>query len=286
VDVSSKAPFKLRDSSEGFTKKLPKHLSEKLKPVHKRDNCKNHGTAHSFWIEAGDLIYDTVETDTMITYKFGDVKMKVKKHLLKYDENGLLVDDENDTEEDNSAEADFAHEFTINYYQIATYFPELARLKELLKLGALLAILRNIYNGTNKLIANINTTINASSVKNDINKISEEIKYPVYTEANVNSAYQDLLRANGLYDDSRVSYTEISSAKSKIRSQLQEGDTQILNSVTQVLAKGYHANESSIKYNVDSWLKNRYHVDTLASMLAQSAKDFIISEKKKNFKFY
>jgi hypothetical protein len=44
-----------------------------------------------------------------------DLKMKVKKHLLKKNTQGVLVDDENDVESDESAEAEFAKDFTDNY---------------------------------------------------------------------------------------------------------------------------------------------------------------------------
>ncbi|CAF4109894.1 unnamed protein product, partial [Didymodactylos carnosus] len=55
---------------------------------------------------------------------------------MKYDEQGNLIDDKTDNDE-QSAEAEFARIFTKYYEEIGDCFPELLRLKELLKLGAL-----------------------------------------------------------------------------------------------------------------------------------------------------
>eukprot|EP00350_Pseudokeronopsis_sp_OXSARD2_P002890 CAMPEP_0170551194 /NCGR_PEP_ID=MMETSP0211-20121228/9218_1 /TAXON_ID=311385 /ORGANISM="Pseudokeronopsis sp., Strain OXSARD2" /LENGTH=85 /DNA_ID=CAMNT_0010858213 /DNA_START=2511 /DNA_END=2768 /DNA_ORIENTATION=+ len=72
--------------------------------------------------------------------------MKVKKHLLKKDHTGKLVDAETDSD-DNSPEAEFCRVFTKNYDVIGQKFPELLRLKEMLKLSAVYvqldAILKN-----------------------------------------------------------------------------------------------------------------------------------------------
>ncbi|XWV25621.1 hypothetical protein QJ856_gp0132 [Tupanvirus deep ocean] len=281
IDVSTMAPFEFRDINEGFINKLPEHLREVIKPIHQRDNCISHGTAHRFWIEAGELVYDANENDTIITWKFADIKMKVKKHLLKYDEFGKLVDDENDTQDDDSAETEFAKNFTEYYEQVGVYFPELLRLKELLKLGGVLTILRSMYHNTKESINTIN--VDTYSIKNNLSNLSSQIKeYPVYTESNVTSAYYDVLRANGLFDDSRVAYSEISRTKDNIRSQLRDADQNILNQVTKILAEGYYCSEFDIKSIVQSWLQYRSsYADTLANKLAEGVRNYIISQKRK-----
>ncbi|XWV26959.1 hypothetical protein QJ857_gp0090 [Tupanvirus soda lake] len=281
IDVSSNMPFEFRDINEGFINKLPEYLREAIKPIHQRENCTSHGTAHRFWIEAGELVYDTDENDTMVTWKFADIKMKVKKHLLKYDEFGKLIDDENDVEDDNSAEAEFAKNFTKYYEHIGVFFPELLRLKELLKLGGVLTILRSMYHNTKESMSTIN--VDSSFIKKNLSNLSSQIKeYPLYTESNVSSAYYDVLRANGLSDDSRVAYSEISRTKDNIRSQLREADENILNQVTKILAEGYHCSEYDIHSTVKSWLQYRSsYADTLANKLAEGVRNYIISQKRK-----
>ena len=281
VDVNSKAPFEFRPAEENLINKLPYHLRDVLKPIHKRKNPAEHGTAHRFWIEAGEVLYQISETETTITCELSDVKMKVKKHLLKYDENGKLVDDESDIELDDSAEAQFAADFTKYYDEIGKSFPELLRLKELLKLGAVYTILVNIYNNTQKLINTIN--IDTSLVEKDLRSIRSQIKeYPVYTESNVYSAYNDILRQNGLYSDTNVAPNEITRTKDNIRSQLQEADVKILDQVTDILAKNYHTSAYGIKSNVELWLKyGGSYTNTLSGVLAASVKHYLISEKRK-----
>ncbi|CAF5217695.1 unnamed protein product, partial [Rotaria magnacalcarata] len=98
--------------------------------------------------------------------------MCVKKHRMKYDEKGNLIDDKDDNENDESAEAEFARVFTKYYDEIGEYFPELLRLKELLKLSVLSRIIQSRYESQCDLAAQIenDTTFETylTEVKNKI----------------------------------------------------------------------------------------------------------------------
>jgi hypothetical protein len=81
--------------------------------------------------------------------------MCVKQHRMKYDETGNLIDDTNDAENDQSAEAQFARTFTKYYDQTGDYFPELWRLKELLKLGIISRVIQARYESPCNFVSRI-----------------------------------------------------------------------------------------------------------------------------------
>lgn len=53
---------------------------------------------HRFWIEPGIISYNLNEKDDKILISFDKVSMCVKKHLMKYDKDGKLVDDDESDE--------------------------------------------------------------------------------------------------------------------------------------------------------------------------------------------
>lgn len=279
IDVCTMAPFVFRDITEGCLEKLPKKLQEVLKPIHLRDDT-HTDNAHRFWIEAGKLIYDTHETDDFITWKFSDVKMRVKKHLLKYDSNGKLIDDENDIEDDESAESQFARDFTKHYDAIGEYFPEFLRLKELLKIGAAYAIIQSVYQSTQQQISEL--TIDVGAISQHLYEIKTQIKdYPLNTNYHIEKEYQNILSINGIYEYN-VAYTEQEMIKQKIKDQLSAADYQMINQIAGALSKSYHGFEREIQPLVSSWF---YYYDTytqnkLVNALGSSLRNYIISQKK------
>ncbi|CAF1067100.1 unnamed protein product [Didymodactylos carnosus] len=140
IEVCSKPPFQMRQISNGFMKRLPEWLQNKLKPINNKLKLDN---LHRFWIEAQKITYQADSNknrhSNILTYYLGDVKMYVKTQLMQYDEKGHVIGDTNDQSNsndlvDDSPEAHFARTFTKYYDQIGLYFPELLRLKELLQL--------------------------------------------------------------------------------------------------------------------------------------------------------
>ena len=115
MEINSCWPFPMRLSSEGFMQRLPQRFQELLIPLQMRENFFSRGRIHRFWIEAGDPIYECSvdEKTTEIIYRLSDVLMWVKQHLMKYDDEGKLVDDGRyDDEPDFSREAQFVKAFT------------------------------------------------------------------------------------------------------------------------------------------------------------------------------
>ncbi|CAF4647590.1 unnamed protein product, partial [Rotaria sp. Silwood2] len=157
IEVCAKAPFQTRAASEGFMMRLPEWLRQELRPVHERKDGAARNSVHRFWIEAGEIPYECCfnEYNNTVTYYVSDVPMCVKKQLMKYDEQGNLIDDVSKINDDHSPEGEFAQAFTRNYDEIGSYFPELLRLKELLKLGVLLVFIRSTYNNVQKYINTI-----------------------------------------------------------------------------------------------------------------------------------
>ena len=141
IEVSSTFPFDMRSTSCGLLDRLPMHLRKLLEPLH--DSEQSQHKAHRFWIESEHIPYNQVQNGEELQIYFGDVNMKVKKHLLVKDKNGQFIDAPDD-ESDNSPEAVFAREFTKHYDEIGTYFPEFLRLRELLKLATAQSIVSSI----------------------------------------------------------------------------------------------------------------------------------------------
>ncbi|CAF3176140.1 unnamed protein product [Rotaria sp. Silwood2] len=196
MEINSKWPFPMRETSEGFMKRLPKRLQGLLKPIEMRNKLFSRGNMHRFWIEAGDPIYEcTISKETNeIIYRIGDVPMYVKQHLLRYDDEGTLVDDNSiGSEPDRSPEAQFAKAFTDNYEEIGAYFPEFLRLQELAKLGVLLTFMRHRYTSLNKDIAE---DIDVQWICNDLCQIRLDLEYPLNTRNNIDHEYWEILQTD------------------------------------------------------------------------------------------
>jgi len=85
VEISAKAPFDTRPVVQTMAR-LPKHLQDALRPISQRRTQSVHGTAHRFWIEAGEIELDeksdeAEESKARQTFRFGKVKMVVKVRL-------------------------------------------------------------------------------------------------------------------------------------------------------------------------------------------------------------
>eukprot|EP00971_Amphidinium_carterae_P216405 4295520-Amphidinium_carterae.1 len=96
--------------------------------------------AHRFWIEADAVPIFVGEGGLVVAAP----EMRVRKHLLQRSASGGLVDASMEDEDgDDSPEAEFARRATVLYDEIACYFPEFARLKEIAKVCALARYLQN-----------------------------------------------------------------------------------------------------------------------------------------------
>ena len=230
VEVNSNSPFEMRPFD---------HNLDFVKPV--ESNGTNH--AHRFWIQAGSVYHSIDEKDDIITVLFADVAMTVEQHLMKYNKEGKLVDNDDDNDNKDTPEAKFAKTLTDNYDRIAKRFPVLARLKPLLKLSATSLFLRNIYKGLEQSIKK-----DPSSLLNDIrNKIDE---YPMNTNPNVEYEIDKMCRAQGLYDRSRIG--NLSSVRSDLRRQLKAVDDNLISQISNLFGKAFDIYADST--TIHNWL--------------------------------
>ncbi|CAF4615212.1 unnamed protein product, partial [Didymodactylos carnosus] len=118
-------PFKMRLSSTSFMQRLPQHIQKEIQSIADKKAGLIVDSIHRFWIQAGSVKYERVfrrgflglgqTNENIMTYYIGDdIQMSVKKHRMKYDEQGNLIDDKTDNDE-QSAEAEFARIFTKYY---------------------------------------------------------------------------------------------------------------------------------------------------------------------------
>jgi hypothetical protein len=184
-----------------------------------------------------------------------DVRLRVRKHLLIRDFEGKLIDDEeaNENEEEKrSAESQFAKAFTDHYNEIGSYFPELLRLKELLKLSALYVFARSRYE-------HLKEPVNHYWIKTNLAETRRKIEYPQATTTQVDEYYHAGLSKNGT-SSWNVPSDEERSARSMSRSQLEEVDRKIVDDVVENICEEAHTSASSTARScVKAWLDGQYN---------------------------
>jgi len=169
--------------------------------------------------------------------------MVVKKHLMKYDKEGNLIDDEDEeVKEKESSEKEFAKSFTENYDNISKKFPIFNRLKALNKISASLLLIQHLYN-----------SIKESSVKNEVDSLihlKNQIKtYPNYTETIILTEYNKLIVAQGLVGKIISNELDI---KNDLRTQFRNADSNLLTQICQILNEQFKINLS--RDDVHNWL--------------------------------
>jgi hypothetical protein len=163
VEICSLQPFEMRSSTENLMQRLPAYIREELQAIAVKKSGLIKDSIHRFWIQPQSTIeYEQTfykgflwRTNENITqfYLSDNLKMCVKQHRMKYDEQGNLIDDEDENTDEESAEAQFARTFTKYYDEIGIYFPELLRLKELLKLTFLSRIIQGRYESQREFVS-------------------------------------------------------------------------------------------------------------------------------------
>ncbi|CAF1247483.1 unnamed protein product [Didymodactylos carnosus] len=274
TEVCSEPPFEMRQTVDGFLKRLPEWLKQELKPIDERKDSVIIDSVHRFWIEAGEITYEHTfdENNGVITYYLSDVPMCVKKQLMKYDEEGNLIDNTSKPDEDQTPEAEFARAFTKHYEEIGSYFPELLRLKELLKLGVLLIFIRSTFENIQKHMNNLD--IEVTPINNFLQGIRNQLTYPCVTDNEINRLYNRILNENNI-QSSAISYNETNELKNKIRTQLSEADETNLNKVTDVICESCHCSSDRypVKQYVLNWLMHNNKTN-LVNCIVNSLKTF------------
>lgn len=258
TEVCAKPPFEMRSITASFFQRLPLHLREKLKPLHEHEHHRGIGGAHRFWIEADPVTYEVEQTDSHLTYWLADVRLRVRKHRLVRDIEGKLIDDDDDDDDENkdirdekrSPESEFAKAFTENYDEIGSYFPELLRLKELLKLSALYAIARH-------RLAQLSEKMSPTPLITQLNDWRQQIKYPVNTDASLEEQYNTVLLKNNV-SAHQVSAAETTRVKQDIRTELERIDREIVDTLlTRICEQAYVHVSSLARANVEVWLNRQ-----------------------------
>lgn len=186
--------------------------------------------AHRFWMETKSVIYSTKfnKDNNVLTYRFGDVDIAVKKHLLRRDENGVWVDDELDT--DDTEEAKFARDMTKHYDEIGKYFPELKRLKELAKISMACRILKGQHKNLQEQIHELKTET-SNRYRNDVTAVlqkwkrSIDGKYPQCDETKIDTLLNKSLASQGL---TRYQVANLSDCREQFKRQLREADSELI----------------------------------------------------------
>lgn len=167
VEICSQQPFPMRPSTENLMQRLPAYIREELQAIAMTKSGLITDSIHRFWIQPESTVeyehafykgfFGRKNEKISQFYLSDDLKMCVKQHRMKFDETGRLVDDERENNDDQSAEAQFARIFTKYYDEIGKYFPELLRLKELVKLGVISRIIQGRYESEREFVHRIET---------------------------------------------------------------------------------------------------------------------------------
>ena len=187
-EISAFPPFPQRsiEYEGGLLSKLPEYIQSQI--IEGSNEMRKSGeTAHRFWIDCGDTPYQSYDTKNIIKYVFGDLMMKVKKHLLIRDAAGNLIDAENDSS-DHSPEGKFANLLTDLYPLLSRYFPELARLRELTKVMISVRILRGVRDSMRQRINQRDEMINdissqlAGEYNSNTAKFPKNVTFPLQND--------------------------------------------------------------------------------------------------------
>jgi len=188
-----------------------------------------------------------------------------------------------------SAEAQFARDFTEHYDELGSYFPEFLRLRELVKLATMNAIVcdigRQLVSCRTKSSTELQLLINEEMKKNLDRKA--EFKWPLASnQKEVDRLTEELLKDNDIklqygtrasWDAREQKYWN--QAKRKIEKQLKKLDEEILSETKGYFAKetGRSIYDSELKTAVDRYLRYR----DCSSLSAIIAKYLIDSEREK-----
>jgi len=202
-------------------------------------------------------------------------------------ENGELVDAPDDDENDDSAEAEFARQFTAHYDEIGLYFPEFSRLRELVKLAAMNLLLA---------VRGLDSQATATNAEGKLDKIRESIAENVQVFVDrltakiprnwpqaedwryVNSKIDEILedqRENFQSQAPSASWYQIEQqARPMIRRQLldalKESDRSLVPDLVAIVVKnGHNLTSVNLTAVVDAWVRSLNSVQ-VATILTDS----------------
>lgn len=269
VEVSGIAPFDTRPSSAMMTV-LPRDIATLLLQL-SHEAGRRPGKCHRFWIDANAINFSATVNGSKQVVDVDKPSMKLKTQLMKPNVRGEFEDAPTADQADDSPEANYARAFTLHYERIAQYVPVFARLRELLRVMAVIRVLRSIFdtmfdraNSRSTVIGEIRVRL--VTVKAELCKMypTSERRISEIVNESVNDAC-----SRARVSRSQVSRSEIASAESTIRDQISENDRNQLAALTNQLNDAHGTSISS--GDVQRWLAGgRDIADAIAD--AQMAK--------------
>jgi hypothetical protein len=142
LEVCAKSPFFMKKTDEGLLSRLEEHLQHLLRPIKTRREEREEIRSPEmdiptrFWLNFNEVFEEEEELQNGLVYKVGQVSAQVKVNTFVMTLRG--------TKATLSPEAEFARDFTRHFDEIGQFFPELLRLKELLKISVIFKKLRSI----------------------------------------------------------------------------------------------------------------------------------------------
>jgi hypothetical protein len=150
----------------------------------------------------------------------------------------------------------FVKNFSRFYEEIGDYFPVFLRLRELLKLGTILLILREIYKNIESVKKNI--VIDTEPIRSVLRELRTTIEYPLNTNSKVNEIFNQVLRDNLIYNEYRVIPNEIDRVKSEIRRRLREAEETEFETVAHDLSEYLEITYCNNLYqHVSNWIQHQ-----------------------------
>lgn len=281
VEISSTPPFRMRSTSVNLLQNLPPDLHEILGPI-KNDKVTSllQECVHRFWIEIDDIPYKMEETEGAITVRFGPVAARLCTRPMTRNLEGELEDVFNEGED--TPEEQFAKNFTQSYDKIGTHFPELLRLKELMKMSFMARILKGIARSVQSSREEAETQAYYEDLcvktKSELRRIYSQISsYPQCTPAKIREVLNDAARSAGI-STYQLGYDERNKLESKIRAQLEKSDADVLNHYCSTFSETFGL-QSTLQFRdrVRDWLSSG-RLDTLGDDLARAAVQKILRE--------
>lgn len=247
MEISCAPPFRQRETKLGFLKRLPAYIQKDLSVI--ADGARgNNDQAHRFWIDAGLLPYSEVHSEEKFSAVFGKQAMRVKKHKLRLNSEGKLVDDDG-PDDPTDLEAQFARNFTRHYDTISQYFPEFAMLAEFTKMIAASVMLLNVAETHKSEASSLEGRVNeiTKSITASLSSTLGSIEFPLGSASKVNDAVEDHVRETDRLNGYRLTYDQKNQVRRSARSEIETAFTEHDKKQVKSLASSLETSEYAVR---------------------------------------
>jgi hypothetical protein len=248
LEISASPPFQQREVQFGFLQRLRPHIREDLSVIWKSQRSGNDA-AHRFWIDAGQLPHSATESEDQYSVLYGKQTMRIKKHKLRRNADGELVDDD-ELDRPDDLEALFASNFTRHYDAVAAEFPEFAMLAEFSKIiNATSLLLREaernkaILNSLSKAQSDI-----TDDVEDKLRSAYGSIEFPLSSPSKISEMVEDHVQETNKLNSYRLSNDQKSQVRSSARPQIVRAFEEAENSLVSKLASNLETSASAVRH--------------------------------------